>query len=76
MPILAAAVSLTGGGSEPAAQFENSDEHRHLTSMSEEFDPSDYSFVVKRRGSPAKPWRWEILLCRSFGAARTLAGLF
>lgn len=28
--------------------------------MSEEFDPSDYSFVVKRRGSPAKPWRWEI----------------
>jgi hypothetical protein len=28
--------------------------------MSEEFDPSDYSFVVKRRGSPAKPWRREI----------------
>jgi hypothetical protein len=28
--------------------------------MGEEFDPSDYSFVVKRRGSPAKPWRWEI----------------
>jgi hypothetical protein len=28
--------------------------------MSEEFDPSDYSIVVKRRGSPAKPWRWEI----------------
>jgi hypothetical protein len=28
--------------------------------MSEGFDPSHYSFVVKRRGSPAKPWRWEI----------------
>jgi len=28
--------------------------------MSEEFDPADYSFVVKRRGNPLKPWRWEI----------------
>ena len=28
--------------------------------MSEEFDPADYSFVVKRRGNPSKPWRWEI----------------
>ncbi len=28
--------------------------------MSEEFDPADYSFVIKRRGSPPKPWRWEI----------------
>ena len=26
----------------------------------EEFDPADYSLVVKRRGGPAKPWRWEI----------------
>ena len=25
-----------------------------------EFDPADYSVAVKRRGSPAKPWRWEI----------------
>jgi len=24
------------------------------------FDPADYSFVIKRRGSPPKPWRWEI----------------
>jgi hypothetical protein len=23
-------------------------------------DPADYSFVVKRRGGPSKPWRWEI----------------
>jgi len=28
--------------------------------MSEEFDPADYSFAVKRRGNPPKPWRWEI----------------
>jgi hypothetical protein len=28
--------------------------------MSEQFDPADYSFVIKRRGSPPKPWRWEI----------------
>ena len=25
-----------------------------------EFEPNDYSFVVKRRGAPQKPWRWEI----------------
>jgi len=25
-----------------------------------EFDPADYSLAVKRRGKPAKPWRWEI----------------
>jgi len=28
--------------------------------MSEVFDPTDYSFVVKRRGTLQKPWRWEI----------------
>ena len=28
--------------------------------MSEEFDPADCSFVVKRRANPPKPWRWEI----------------
>ena len=28
--------------------------------MIEEFDPTDYAFVVKRRGTPQKPWRWEI----------------
>ena len=30
--------------------------------MSEEFevDPADYSVVVKRRGNPPQPWRWEI----------------
>jgi len=25
-----------------------------------EVDPTDYSLAVKRRGGPAKPWRWEI----------------
>jgi hypothetical protein len=24
------------------------------------FDPADYSVVVKHRGKPPKPWRWEI----------------
>ena len=28
--------------------------------MSEEFDPADFSFVVKRRDGPLKPWVWEI----------------
>jgi hypothetical protein len=28
--------------------------------MSDEFDAADYSFVVKRRGTPEKPCRWEI----------------
>jgi len=28
--------------------------------MIPKFDPGDYSFVVKRRGPPAAPWRWEI----------------
>ena len=28
--------------------------------MNEEFDSTDYSFVVKRRGTPQKPLRWKI----------------
>jgi hypothetical protein len=28
--------------------------------MSDQSDPADFSFVVKRRGNPPKPWRWEI----------------
>jgi hypothetical protein len=28
--------------------------------MHEEFDPTDYSVVVKLRGTQPKPWRWEI----------------
>ena len=28
--------------------------------MLKDFDPSDYSVVVKSRAKPPKPWRWEI----------------
>jgi hypothetical protein len=28
--------------------------------MSQKFELADYSFVVKRRGNPQKPWRWKI----------------
>jgi hypothetical protein len=28
--------------------------------MQEEFDPADYSVVVKLRGPQPNPWRWEI----------------
>ena len=63
-------------GSEIAAQFENSDDYRHLCCMSEEFDPSDYSFVVKRRGSPAKPWRWEIYRAGRSGLVECSPGFF
>ena len=40
--------------------FEIQSDHRHLPAMSEAFDPGDFSFVVKMRGAPAKPWVWEI----------------
>src|SRR6476646_10281229 len=44
--------------------------------MSEGFDPSDYSFVVKRRGSPAKPWRWEIYRAGRSGLVECSPGFF
>jgi hypothetical protein len=70
-------VGLTNiNGSEIAAQFENSEDYRHLCCMSEEFDPSDYSFVVKRRGSPAKPWRWEIYRAGRSGLVECSPGFF
>lgn len=28
--------------------------------MGQEFDPTDYSVVVKHRAPPPNPWRWEI----------------
>jgi hypothetical protein len=31
----------------------------HIGDMSG-FEPSDYSVVVKNRGTPPDPWRWEI----------------
>ena len=70
-------VGLTNiNGSEIAAQFENSEDYRHLCCMSEEFDPSDYSFVVKRRGSPAKPWRWELYRAGRSGLVECSPGFF
>ena len=63
-------------GSEAVDRFENLDDHRHLGYMSEEFDPADYSFVVKRRGNPSKPWRWEIYCACCISADRALTRLF
>lgn len=36
--------------------------------MNEEFDPTDYSVVVKLRGVQPKPWRWEIYCAGKPGA--------
>ena len=44
----------------PACEFEIQSDHRHLPAMSLAFDREDFSFVVKMRGAPAKPWVWEI----------------
>jgi hypothetical protein len=37
--------------------------------MSEEleFDPTDYSVVVKLRGNPPKAWKWEIYRAGRWG---------
>ena len=35
-------------------------EEAHSARMSMNFKPDDYSFVVKKRANPSKPWRWEI----------------
>ena len=38
----------------------------------EEFNPADYSVVVKRRASPPKPWRREIYCaCKSVPVERS-----
>jgi hypothetical protein len=39
-----------------------------VQAMSIHFDRTDFSVVVKKRGSPPKPWRWEI-----YRAGRTSA---
>ena len=45
--------------------------------MKEEgLDPTDYSFVVKRRGSPPKPWRWEIYCAGSMAPVERSAILY
>jgi len=35
--------------------------------MSEGFDLTDYSVVVKLRGNPPKPWKWEIYRAGRWG---------
>ena len=32
----------------------------HMLAMLKDFDPTDYSIVVKSRAPLPKPWRWEI----------------
>jgi hypothetical protein len=44
--------------------------------MSEEFDPADFSFVVKRRGGPLKPWVWEIYRAGRSGPLKRSAIFF
>jgi hypothetical protein len=45
--------------------------------MKEEgLEPTDYSFVVKRRGNPTKPWRWEIYRAGSLAPVERSAGLY
>jgi hypothetical protein len=44
--------------------------------MSEEFDPADFSFVVKRRGGPLKPWVWEIYRAGRSGPVKRSAAFF
>ena len=36
-------------------------------SEEEQFEPADYSVVVKLRGNPPKPWRWEIYRAGRWG---------
>jgi hypothetical protein len=41
--------------------FETLDDQHRLSRMDyEEFDPTDYSVVVKLRGNLPRPWKWEI----------------
>ena len=45
--------------------------------MSEaQFDPADYSVVVKRRGKLSKPWRWEIYRACTSGPVQRSARFF
>jgi hypothetical protein len=51
----------------PEGEFAIPSSHRHLPAMRDAFDPEDFSFVVKMRGAPAKPWAWEIHRARKSG---------
>ncbi|MGA8390270.1 MAG: hypothetical protein WB769_20375, partial [Pseudolabrys sp.] len=51
-------------------------DHRHLSRMSEGFDPADYSVVVKLRGNPPNPWRWEIYRAGRWGPLESSPDFF
>ena len=40
------------------------------------FDDADYSVVVKNRGPPPNPWRWEIYRAGKIEPDRAVADLF
>jgi hypothetical protein len=42
----------------------------------EQFDPADYSVVVKLRGNPPKPWRWEIYRAGRWGPIQSSSSFF
>jgi len=44
--------------------------------MSERFDPPDYSVVVKLRGNPPNPWRWEIYRAGRWGPLESSPDFF
>lgn len=44
--------------------------------MREDFDPADYSVVVKLRGNQPKPWRWEIYRAGRWGPVQSSPGFF
>jgi hypothetical protein len=44
--------------------------------MSEGFDPADYSVVVKLRGNPPNPWRWEIYRAGRWGPLESSPDFF
>jgi len=64
---------------EHSEPFEKEGDHRHLWRMSEEtetFDATDYSVVVKLRGIPPKPWRWEIYRAGRWGPIQSSPAFF
>jgi hypothetical protein len=44
--------------------------------MREEFDPTDYSVVVKLRGTPPRAWKWEIYRACRWGPLESSPVLF
>ena len=42
----------------------------------EEFDPTDYSVVVKLRGNPPKAWKWEIYRAGRWGPLESSPNFF